>query len=342
MYKSPLGTDGQALSEALSAALSGLARVALLAAAMLLPGRVVAQDDPWLDGLAQAPSGQGSDKPVIQWVAMDLQPFFSFTAGQAALRSGDLGPGGSGGFLRLLIERMPQYRHEFVEVSTRRYEALSRSGQTLCSVLHLSSPARREWAFFTPLHPALEASQLHLIVRREDAARWGLSPDQPARLSSLLKRPDLRPLIARDRSYGPDLDKLLGSDPKLQTLSWAIRVQQPLSMLAAHRGDFTLEYPVLLAQQQNLSSSTKALVAIPIAELQDSGGMTISASCSRTPEGRRRIDDLDAVIRLLARDPPESRTRWLNECYGQALPSVDMQRFNRFFDERSRQGSLVE
>ncbi len=280
--------------------------------------------------------------PVIRWVARDLPPFFSFVDGRLPRSSADLGSGGADGFLRVLVAQLPQYRHEFVEISTRRYESAARAGETLCSVLHLSTPERRAWAYFTPLHPPLKESELHLIAHRDNAARWGLSPLQPVSLASVLQRTELTPLITRDRSYGPELDALLRRHPSPMALPWSTRLHQPLAMLVARRADYTLEYPAVLAYQRAASPSVEVLVAIPLAEQQTTPTMMISASCSRTVEGRRRVDDIDAAVRRLASEPMPGRKRWLAEVYGKPLSLADFQRFSRFFDERALQGSLVE
>src|ERR1700741_4144093 len=89
---------------------------------------------------------------TIRWVAQDVPPHFSFVQGRPPRTVAELGHGEVDGFMRVLLARMPQYRHEFVEASTARYEAESRTGQTLCSTMHVRTPARVDWLYFSHMY----------------------------------------------------------------------------------------------------------------------------------------------------------------------------------------------
>ena len=92
---------------------------------------------------------------TIRWVAQDVPPHFSFVQGRPPRSIAELGHGEVDGFMRVLLKRMPEYRHEFVEASTARYEAESRRGETLCSTMHVRTPERLQWLYFSHLYPPL-------------------------------------------------------------------------------------------------------------------------------------------------------------------------------------------
>lgn len=278
---------------------------------------------------------------TIRWVAQDVAPHFSFVDGRAPRSAAELANGEVDGFLRVLLARMPQHRHEFVEASTSRYEVLSRSGETLCSALHVRTPRRLEWLYFSHLYPSLVSREIHVIVRRELLDRLGPSGrqgDGRLTLAELLQRPELRLLVVRDRSFGPQIDKLLAGQVVPRLAAGAQPSGQLLEMLRAGRMDYTLEYPAVVDEHLRRIGEPGALVALPLAE-----GFTTqlaTVSCSRTPQGRRHIEAIDAAVRQLAREP--ERDAWVRDWRGSRQTPADQRRLNAYLDERARGGPRIE
>lgn len=285
-------------------------------------------------------TAQPAPRGTIRWVAQDAPPHFSFVQGHAPRTAAELGRGEVDGFMRVLLARMPDWRHEFVEASTARYEAESRRGQTLCSAMHVRTPERLAWAWFSHLYPPLASREIHVVVRREllaqlNAERGG---DGRLQLAALLKRPELRLLLARDRAFGAQVDSLLARHAVPRQAVGATMSSQMLDMLRAGRMDYTLEYPSVVTDYLARTGTTGTLVALPMAE----GLSTLLAtvSCSRTPEGRRQIEAIDAAVRDLARDP--NREAWVREWRGENANPQDLKRLNAYMDERARGGARIE
>lgn len=277
---------------------------------------------------------------TIRWVAQDVPPHFSFVQGRAPRSVAELGQGEVDGFMRVLLARMTQHRHAFVESSTARYEAESRRGQTLCSTLHVRTPERLQWAYFSHLYPPLVSRELHVIVRREVLAQLGQGRPQDGRLqlSELMKRPELRLLLARDRAYGAQIDNLLAQHTVPRLAVGAQLSTQLLNMLRAGRMDDTLEYPAVVKDYLARAGDPGALVALPVAE----GLSTLLAtvSCSRTPAGKRHIEAIDAAVRELAREA--DREAWVRQWRGDRAEPQDVKRLNAYMDERARGGPRIE
>jgi len=292
-------------------------------------------------GVLMAASAQAAP-PVdtIRWVAQDVPPHFSFIQGHAPGSVAELGRGEVDGFMRVLLARMPGYRHEFVEASTARYEAESRRGLTLCSTLHVRTPERLRWLHFSHLYPPLASREIHVIVPRKLMAELapGRAEDGRLQLSQLLKRQDLHALVARDRAFGVQIDSLLSLHTVPRLAVGARFSHQLLDMLRAGRMDYTLEYPAVVKEYLARVGDPDALVALPVAE----GLSTLLAtvSCSRTPQGLRQIQAIDAAVRELARDP--DREAWVREWRGERAGPQDMKRLNAYMDERARGGARIE
>ena len=283
--------------------------------------------------LAQTPAEHAGPLPTLRWLVQDMQPAFSYAHGHAPRVAEDLGDGEISGFLRLLIQRLPQYRHEFVEASLPRFETLVRQGETLCSALHLRKPERLEWLYFTHLYPPLFSRQIHVIVHKDNLARFQ-SQGQVLQLSDLLQRKDLVGLLPRDRAFGPRIDGLLqaaGSQAPATVV--AGRSMQLLGMLKAKRMDWTLDYPTVVD-----AMGGSDLVKLPLVEGRSTAVATMA--CSRSAEGKQRIEAIDAAVRKLAQDP--QRDNWIRAWRGDALDEAERRAILRYMDERARGGSLVE
>ncbi|MFG6429943.1 hypothetical protein [Roseateles sp. LYH14W] len=294
----------------------------------------------WAWAVAALLTAAAAQADTIRWVAQDMSPHFSFIHGHAPRSVAELGRGEVDGFMRVLLPRMAGVQHAFIEASTTRYEALSRSGQTLCSTLHVRTPERLSWLYFSHLYPSLVSREIHVIVRRDAMAKIAQGPAGDGRvvLADLLKRPDLRLLLARDRAFGPQIDPLLAGHAVPRQAVRAQHSSQLLDMLRAGRMDYTLDYPAVVKDHLRRAGDPDALVALPVAE----GLSTLLAtvSCSRTPEGRRQIEAIDAAVRALAREP--DRAAWVREWRGVKFDAVDLKRLNTYMDERARGGPRIE
>lgn len=285
---------------------------------------------------AAAAAEPAAERETLWWLVQDLPPHFSYVGGKPPQQAADLANGELDGFLRLLIPRMPQYQHRFVEASFPRFEVLVRQGETICSLLHVKTPERLEWLYFTHLHTPLFSRQLHVIVHRDHLARFTSDRGQPLQLTALLKRRDLTGLLQRDRSYGPRIDALLAQADAPPAKIVAGRSMHMLTMLRAKRMDYTLEYPTVVDEYQR--GGAPELVKLPIAEGRSTNVAT--AGCSRSPEGRRAIEALDGAVRSLAQDP--KREAWVRQWRGEHLDEADRQRLHRYMDERARGGAQIE
>lgn len=290
---------------------------------------------------AAVPGEMGDTLGTIHWLVQDLPPHFTFKNGQPPQRPRDLGNGEVDGFMRLLIARLPQYRHEFVDAGFPRFEALVRQGQTLCSALHVRTPERLGWLYYTHLHPALLSRQLHVVVRRDQLPRFEQAdaPGQTLSLAEILKREDLVGLLPRGRSFGPRIDALLQATGERSPKTMVIgRGTHLLSMLRAQRMDYTLEYPAVMADYLSSNGAGAELLALPIAEGRSTAVAT--AACSRTPEGRRQIEAIDQAVRKLAQEP--QREAWIKAWRGPRLDEQDRLSLKRYMDERARNGPQIE
>ena len=281
------------------------------------------------------PTAKAAD-PALRWFAQDAPPLLSFVDGQPPRQAQDLKNGEVDGFLRLLIVELPEFRHEFFDATLPRFELMVKSGETVCSPLHKRSPERLKDRYFTSTLPWLTSNQVYLVVRRDQLERFA-SLGRPVSLADLIQRKDLTGLLARDRSYGRQIDALLQGPNQgaIKTLS-VRKGSQLLSMLRAKRMDFVLETQAEV--KEFLGPGEEDLLMLPLKE-----GPTDSlryVSCSRTPLGRLQIEAVDRAVRKLAGDP--QRDVWLRSWLGSSLDAQERRRLLRYLDERARGGPQIE
>lgn len=282
---------------------------------------------------------QPTEAEPLRWLVRDVPPYFSYVDGKQPQRPSDLQNGEIDGFLRLLIGHLPQYRHEFFDAGFPRFEAMVRQqGQTLCSALHVRTPERLDWLYFTHLYPPLFSRQIHLIVRRESWPKFE-ALGNTVQLADVLAQTKLEGLLPRGRAYGPKIDALLQAraEQAPKTIV-AAKGMHLLAMLRAGRMDYTLDYPATVDEFLRSAGPGSELLKIPLAEARST--LVATLACSRTPEGKRQIEAIDLAVRKLAQDP--QREAWIRAWRGDSLDDQDRARLKRYMDERARGGSQVE
>lgn len=289
-----------------------------------------------LAALAMGPAHASEDgqRHQITWNLVDWPPFYLLKDGQPPATPEELGEGAIDGFLRLVLQRLPQYRHRFVVLNAPRAEVERKAGLGLCSPSSMRTPERLKDRYFTP---ALPTVQLQLVMQRERAAQ--LVNGRRASLRELARRGDLEGVILNKRHYGPELEPWLQPERGVRAIV-APKAANLLAMLEAGRMDYTLEYPMVVAhhQAQQRPGRQPTLVSLPI---EEAGEPPIGYfSCNRNAWGKAVIADLDRALREVAALPEAAQIyqRWL----APELAASERQRFERFFAARARGGVRIE
>jgi len=289
-----------------------------------------------LSGPAYAQDRVEPPARVITWNLVDWPPFYLLEAGQAPDSVEALGDGVIDGFLRRVLQRLPQYEHRFVVLSGPRAELERKAGLGLCSASSMRTPERLQERYFTPAMPTV---QQHLVMQRARAAALGLGSAGVSLRKLHRQQPALEGLVMSKRHYGPELEPLLLQSPHVRSIV-APKAGNLLNMLEAGRMDFTLEYPMVLAHHlaQQRPGREAPLVSLPIVE---AGEPPVGYfSCNRNAWGRAVMADLDKALREVAAQPEVARLyeRWLTP----SEAARERPRMERFFAARARGGVKIE
>lgn len=268
-------------------------------------------------------------RPAITWVIADWPPVTILKDGQPPETAAQLGEGMIDRVLVEIIRRLPQYEHRFQLSTTRRTWHSMELGEPVCHASAFFTPERERLAYFTP---AMLLPPLALVLRAELAQQ--LSPQgQPVSLAHLLSRTDLTGRVEAGRSYGRQLDALIGQRLIREPVSNTGQVSQ---LVSKGRIDYTLEYASTVEYWRRQGRLGQPVAALPLREAAEWGVAQIA--CTRNPWGHQAIAAIDAAIRAaaLTRSYRDAVFGW-----NLAPPSeADRQKVDHFFNERLQKAPL--
>lgn len=282
----------------------------------------------WLAGCSLAVSA-AEPRPSITWVVADWPPVMILKDRQAPESPAQLGDGMVDRVLVEITRRLPQYEHRFQLSTSRRTWHAMELGEPLCHASAFATPARERMAYFTP---ALLLPPLSLVVRSELAQQ--LSPQgQPVSLTQLLNRSELTGRLESTRSYGRQLDALIGEKLAREPVS---SIGQIAQLVSKGRVDYTLEYGSTVEYWRRQGRLAQPVVALPLREASD--WTVAQVACTRSPWGQQAIAAIDAAIRSAATGRPyrEAVFSWFPGPPSEA----DRQRVENFFNERLQRPPL--
>jgi uncharacterized protein (TIGR02285 family) len=268
-------------------------------------------------------------RPVINWMVADWPPVMILKEGRAPETAAELGDGVVDRMLAELVRRLPRYEHRFQLSTTRRTWHSMSLGEPLCQASAFATPERERLAYFTP---SVLMPPVALVVRRELAAQ--LSPQgTPVDLHALLQRRDLQGRLESARSYGAQVDALVGQQLPREAVS---SIGQMAQLVSKGRVDFTLEYALTVEYWRRQGQLSQPLVALPLREGTD--WAVAQVACTRSPWGREVIAAIDAAIRAAAatRSYRDLVFSWNAGPPGEA----DRQRVDNFFNERMQRAQV--
>ncbi|WP_299775320.1 hypothetical protein [uncultured Pseudoteredinibacter sp.] len=233
------------------------------------------------------------DKPVINWVALDIPPFeISY------------GPNKGKGYVDRIrnrfIKELPQYRHSSPTlVNQQRFFRLLSTGDYCHSTMRRTDAFNKIAIQSIPHFTGFSDVIITFEKNAQKLSKYGV----PVPLHKILKDGDSR-LGVPSRTMGKILDEIFrehGTEENLLTRSSSQVGKELLTLLQKNRIDFTIDYPsAKRSWETNLQA--KGLISLPIKELEELipiGYIT----CSNTELGRQIIKDSNRVIYRLLKDP---------------------------------------
>jgi uncharacterized protein (TIGR02285 family) len=196
--------------------------------------------------------------------------------------------------LQQIVQRLPEYRHDFrLNNLTRGLEQLKREPLG-CFLPTFPTPERDRHGYYVGLFVAMPHQ---LVVRTADLQRFAAGNGEVS-LRTLLRDKRLRGGLVRDRSYGPILDPLLHDPaalPQLQRIQTSSAGSNLYGMLEHHRIDYLLDYAEVVQYVQRQQGIAQGLSLLPLAEANSP--YLSGIYCSRNAEGAELVRRIDQIAR---------------------------------------------
>ncbi|QJI27543.1 TIGR02285 family protein [Pseudomonas sp. ADAK18] len=259
-------------------------------------------------------SGQAEE--TLTWLVRDLPPM-------TILEGPQKGRGAVDQLLPILIERLPEYRHQILHVNRARGLQMLQAPSFTCDPSLLWTPARAKSIVFSTPAFAVVANGVTIRQSQQEA----LAPfivDGQFDLAAFLEAQEARLGIIAERSYGPVIDeRLQQANPHKLTAHYGNdAIGSLLQMQQRGRLEVVLGYwPEVRYQALQQNIDPHDLIFYPI-----TGSMPyqrIHIGCSDTPHGRNAMARINQVLRRIPQDSllqsyaswldPVLRTHYLND-----------------------------
>ncbi len=199
---------------------------------------------------------------------------------------------------------IPDYRHEFVLANARRVWANFEASNNFCIAGASKTPEREQIAYFVPF---TIAPNYALVVREDDQRRVSAKDGAASLMQVVGEKSGLIGYVDAGRSYGPELDSILGT---AGSNLHRVPVSAPdnlLQSLDAGRMDYTLEFPFVLEYRRKQSRLQHALVSLPLEDVPPL--ITSYIACTRNAWGKQVSADLAKAVQRAAHESAFVSTR---------------------------------
>ncbi|MFO2463786.1 TIGR02285 family protein [Pseudomonas sp. 15FMM2] len=258
---------------------------------------------------ALAPVSQAEE--MLTWVVRDLPPMTIFEGSQKNRGTIDQ-------LLPLLIERLPQYRHQTLHLNRARSMQMLTSPTFTCDPSLVWTPTRAKSIVFSRQTFAVLSNGVTIRQKQQEAlAQFVL--EGTFDLEKFLHAEQTRLGVVAERSYGSAIDEHLSHAPphKLSPHHGNDALGSLLQMQRMGRLEAVLGYLTEVryhAQQQDIDPDE--LVFYPV-----SGApryQRIHIGCSDTAQGREAIAHIDQALQDIPTAPLlQSYASWLDPALGQ-------------------------
>lgn len=246
-------------------------------------------------GLISAPSLALSSETVI-WRVTDWPPFY-------ILEGQDKGKGIYDELIKLISGKIPEYKHETVQMNTDRVRAQWKLGRKVCHPSVIAGQGRIEESVINSILLP------HRIIANK--ATWNVLNSDSVSLNQLLVDVRFQGGVTPGR-YTPELNDIVQRHADNNHLYTNPNYDRLIEMLLLNRLDFIIEYPPIItytARRMNLDNPT---VSLGIEEISDMSHILVVVGCNQNDWGKAMIERINQILIEESQSPNflESRLRW--------------------------------
>ena len=226
---------------------------------------------------------------TITWMEADFPPFLIHEGEFAGEGYGDTGTD-------IIIENLPQYKHQQIIANLSRQYKLFKQQDNVCTVGLYKNPEREKFMYFSI--PVVFSLPNLLIINKEKYQDFG--GKRVVSLTEVLKSNKLIIGHSNNRSYGSEIDSIIkknGTGKNLFLYEGRELALNFFEMLKRDRLDAIIGSPEEVLFQAERLGIRDQLMTITIEETQESlEGWFSYVVCSKTPWGKQAVEDVNKVL----------------------------------------------
>jgi len=225
-------------------------------------------------------------KPTVHWAIFDWPPYM-YTKGQ-------VGPFNR--IVELYEDNIKNYQHKRVVMNWSRFYDFAKEKFHACNLLAIKRDDRLKYMYFSK--PISIGFPVKVIIKKSKLKDLKDLDKKKISIHTLIKNKNLKSIIESNRSYTPQIDKLLAQDNKAYNFKKKpIRSKQLLEMLERGRIDYVIEYSRIA--QYHLGSNF--LDKFQTIELNETPPFVFGrAGCPRDDWGEKIISEINTVTKKQA------------------------------------------
>lgn len=194
---------------------------------------------------------------------------------------------------RLYYKDFPDYVHVTRSASLPRIEQELKTKNLACYPGSSEAERRRSFAYLTPQY--IQPSP-RLVIRKEIAEKFLKADLKSVSLQEVVDNHNLTGVRGEDRSFGPEIDKILSSKTAhIKTLTLDTFGPGALETLEHKKADYTIEYGFIFDSFQANNPRYKNIISLPINDIPPF--IVQYLACSKTADGFAVIKRADEIIR---------------------------------------------
>lgn len=227
--------------------------------------------------------------------------------------------------LKMIIDRLPQYRHQTQWASLSGALEHIKGNKNVCHPSLFVTEQRREFAYFA--HPSIISPSNRLITTLANQQKYQLS--EPVDLQTAMSTTEMTLALVQGRFYGSTVNQFLqpneGLSSRVMQLSTE-RLDTMFNLVIKEKVSATVSYPFELGYfKQQRAGMSRDLISLTIKGIEPYAVGSIA--CAKTPWGKQVINAINKVV-LELRSQPEylaTMTTWWQD----ELKNEDFRRFYR-------------
>lgn len=231
---------------------------------------------------------------AVTWAKTDFPPVRIMEGPDAGQGYGDL-------TWRYFAERMPEFRHQELEMSIDRIVAMMQTRDGVCDATMFKTPEREQVIMFSDQVYWVQSNRIILLKDNLEKFRPHITSAGTVDLETLVSDPAITGVVVRGRAYTPQIDDAIQGLLGTPWITQVTETAQMFKMLETSRADWIAGYAFEAGYHFGQMGQGSRFMSY--SARGDTPVIPGYFACSKGPLGRKVIERVNSLI-AAAGNPP--------------------------------------